>query len=100
MDLDGDGVPRANAVAWDAFPLDPKEWRDSDGDGIGDNGDPDDDGDGFSDEAETKAGTDPLDRMSFPLSRAAGIQAPATLLSRGQPVQSAAGGPRRRAHSP
>jgi len=66
LDLDGDGVPRADAVPWDAFPLDPKEWRDTDGDGLGDNADPDDDGDGFSDQEEKAAGTDPLDRLSFP----------------------------------
>ena len=32
-DLDGDGVPNSQ----DAFPNDPSEWKDSDGDGIGDN---------------------------------------------------------------
>ncbi|MBN1419069.1 MAG: DUF5060 domain-containing protein [Planctomycetes bacterium] len=42
MDIDGDGYPRADGVPWDAFPFDPKEWRDSDGDGIGDVADPDD----------------------------------------------------------
>ena len=67
MDLDGDGVARTKAVPWDAFPLDPKEWRDTDGDGIGDNADTDDDGDGWSDLEEQKAGTDPLDKLSFPL---------------------------------
>lgn len=66
MDLDGDGVPQAKTVPWDAFPLDPKEWRDTDGDGIGDNADPDDDGDGWSDAAERRARTNPLDRLSFP----------------------------------
>ncbi|MBI4605002.1 MAG: hypothetical protein HY721_23825, partial [Planctomycetes bacterium] len=66
LDLDADGVPRANAVPWDAFPLDPKEQRDSDGDALGDNADPDDDGDGWPDEEERKAGTDPLDRASWP----------------------------------
>ncbi len=66
MDLDGDGVARARTVPWDAFPWDPKEWRDRDGDGLGDNADPDDDGDGWSDADEAKAGTDPLDRLSFP----------------------------------
>jgi hypothetical protein len=66
LDLDGDGVPRCGAVPWDAFPLDPKEWRDTDGDGVGDNADPDDDGDGWSDQEEQRAGTDPLDRLSFP----------------------------------
>ena len=33
LDFDGDGMPRANAVPWDAFPGDPKEHRDTDGDG-------------------------------------------------------------------
>jgi len=33
----------------DAFPQDPTEWRDYDGDGIGDNADPDDDNDGATD---------------------------------------------------
>ena len=66
LDIDADGVPRSGAVPWDAFPLDPKEWRDTDGDGIGDNADPDDDGDGWSDAEEKAAGTDPLNRLSFP----------------------------------
>lgn len=66
MDLDGDGVPRAGAIPWDAFPNDPKEWRDTDGDGVGDNEDPDDDGDGYSDREEREAGTDPLSPVSFP----------------------------------
>jgi hypothetical protein len=66
IDIDGDGVPRAEAVPWDAFPNDPKEWRDTDGDGIGDNADLDDDGDGFTDVEEKKAGTDPLDKLKFP----------------------------------
>jgi len=65
-DWDGDGVPNASAVPWDAFPRDPREWRDTDGDGIGDNADPDDDGDGWSDEEERNAGTDPLNAISFP----------------------------------
>lgn len=42
LDFDGDGVLRSNAIPWDAFPFDPKEWRDTDGDGIGDNSDADD----------------------------------------------------------
>lgn len=41
LDRDGDGVP--DDV--DAFPDDPTEWADSDGDGLGDNGDPDTVGD-------------------------------------------------------
>jgi len=67
MDIDGDGVPRASANPWDAFPLDPKEWRDTDGDGIGDNSDPDIDGDGFTNAEEKAAGTDPSDPLSFPV---------------------------------
>jgi hypothetical protein len=39
-DLDGDGHPNTG----DAFPLDPKEWADTNGDGIGDNHDTDLDG--------------------------------------------------------
>jgi hypothetical protein len=66
IDIDADGVPTADAIPWDAFPQDPTEWRDTDGDGIGDNADTDDDGDGFSDEEEAKAGTDPLRAVSFP----------------------------------
>ena len=68
MDFDGDGVPRAMALPFDAFPLDPKEWRDTDGDGIGDNADTDDDGDGdgYSDAEETAAGSDPLRPESVP----------------------------------
>jgi hypothetical protein len=58
-------VDRAKSVPWDVFPLDPKEWRDTDGDGIGDNTDLDDDNDGYSDQEERKHGTDPLDKLSF-----------------------------------
>jgi hypothetical protein len=66
LDLDGDGVPRAKSVPYDVFPLDPTEWRDTDGDGIGDNADTDDDNDGFSDTAERRARTNPSDKLSFP----------------------------------
>jgi hypothetical protein len=52
-DTDGDGV--LDSV--DAFPLDPTEWLDTDGDGIGNNADWDDDGDGVPDVVDT----DPLD---------------------------------------
>ena len=45
MDDDNDGVPNAN----DAFPQDPDESVDTDGDGTGDNADTDDDNDGVSD---------------------------------------------------
>jgi hypothetical protein len=65
-DLDRDGAANAEAIPWDAFPRDPKECRDTDGDGTGDNADPDDDGDGYSDAEEQRAGTDPLDDVSFP----------------------------------
>ena len=45
-DSDGDGVNDED----DAFPDDPNESVDTDGDGIGNNADPDDDGDGIDDE--------------------------------------------------
>ncbi len=66
LDFDGDGVDRAGAIPWDAFPLNAKEWRDADGDGIGDNRDSDDDNDGFSDTEEQQQGSNPLDRLDFP----------------------------------
>lgn len=47
-DLDGDGVPDDE----DAFPEDPNESKDSDGDGIGDNSDTDRDGDGIENEKD------------------------------------------------
>jgi hypothetical protein len=47
-DIDGDGVPNSQ----DAFPANSAEWKDSDGDGTGDNADPDDDNDGIPDTAE------------------------------------------------
>ena len=66
LDFDGDGIDRAKSVPWDAFPFDPKEWRDTDGDGTGDNADTDDDNDGRTDQEENNAGTDPLDKLNFP----------------------------------
>lgn len=45
VDTDGDGYPDDE----DAFPSDPEEWLDTDGDGVGNNADTDDDGDGVSD---------------------------------------------------
>ncbi len=47
-DIDNDGTPNSD----DAFPQDPAEDTDSDGDGIGDVADPDDDNDGILDEDE------------------------------------------------
>ena len=55
FDSDADGVIDSE----DAFPYDPTEWADLDGDGIGDNSDPDRDGDGFSNDHEIQAGFDP-----------------------------------------
>jgi hypothetical protein len=66
LDFDGDGIDRAKSVPWDAFPLNPTEWRDTDGDGTGDNSDTDDDGDGYSDQQERKKKTSPLDKLDFP----------------------------------
>lgn len=55
-DSDGDGVPDL----LDAFPNDPTETTDTDGDGIGNNADPDDDGDGIPDDYELQHGLNPL----------------------------------------
>ena len=44
----------------DAAPDDPREWKDSDGDGLGDNADLDDDGDGV-DDTEDRWPLDPLE---------------------------------------
>ena len=62
VDSDGDGVE--DSV--DAFPNDPLEWADLDGDGIGDNSDLDRDGDGISNDYEIQVGTDPNDANSVP----------------------------------
>ncbi|MDX1810736.1 MAG: thrombospondin type 3 repeat-containing protein, partial [Gammaproteobacteria bacterium] len=56
-DSDGDGVPDA----YDAFPDNVAEWKDTDGDGTGDNSDTDIDGDGVlnaADKYPTFAGAD------------------------------------------
>ncbi len=60
-DSDGDGVPDDR----DAFPLDPNETLDTDGDGVGNNADIDDDNDGMPDAWETLHGLNPL-RMMLP----------------------------------
>ncbi len=62
-DSDGDGF--LDSV--DAFPNDPLEWIDTDGDNIGNNSDNDDDGDGFSDDIEIINNSDPLDDNSIPI---------------------------------
>ena len=54
-DDDNDGVKDY----LDAFPFDPKESKDTDGDKIGNNADTDDDGDGVSDLEEAEKGTNP-----------------------------------------
>ncbi|MBW2263054.1 MAG: VCBS repeat-containing protein [Deltaproteobacteria bacterium] len=53
-DRDGDTVPDDE----DAFPDDPAEWLDTDGDGTGDNADTDDDGDTIPDDEEAVHGDD------------------------------------------
>jgi formylglycine-generating enzyme required for sulfatase activity len=50
-DLDRDKDGFIDAI--DEFPTDATEWKDTDGDGIGDNADTDDDGDGCLDTADT-----------------------------------------------
>lgn len=62
IDRDNDGIPDAE----DAFPDDPTEWADLDGDGIGDNSDPDRDGDSISNDYENQIGTNPDDPASVP----------------------------------
>ena len=56
VDFDGDGVDNNE----DAFPRNPKEWLDTDHDGIGNNADTDDDNDGISDSLERANGLNPL----------------------------------------
>lgn len=59
LDPDSDGDKARDGI--DIFPLDSKEWRDSDRDGLGDNQDFDDDEDGLSDNDEVFVfGTNPL----------------------------------------
>ena len=56
-DSDGDGVPDIR----DAFPVDPKDWLDTDGDGIGNSRDSDADGDGVDNDEDGV----PLDRYEI-----------------------------------
>ncbi|CAG0942067.1 partial Alpha-agarase, partial [Anaerolineae bacterium] len=60
-DSDGDGVPDGQ----DAFPNDPNEWKNTDGDGIGDNADTDDDGDNLSDTEDNCPGVANPDQADF-----------------------------------
>src|SRR3989442_2756279 len=64
-DTDGDGV----IDFFDAFPLDPTESQDTNGNGMGDHADPDIDGDGFlnAEEQQATPSTDPGDARSFPV---------------------------------
>lgn len=57
LDADNDGVVDCQ----DAFPTNPAETLDTDGDGIGNNADPDDDNDGIPDTWEISHGLNPLD---------------------------------------
>ena len=50
----------------DAFPYDPSEFRDTDGDGYGDNRDNDIDGDGYLNITEGQNNSDSLNRLSIP----------------------------------
>ena len=50
FDPDGDGYNNQGGA--DAFPLDSREWLDTDSDGIGNNADSDDDNDGVADEVD------------------------------------------------
>jgi len=66
VDSDGDGVPDSQ----DAFPNDPSEWDDTDGDGVGNNTDPDDDNDGLPDAQDAWplgrfADVDPASHFAF-----------------------------------
>ena len=51
----------------DAFPFDPGETKDTDGDGTGDNSDTDDDGDDWPDSVEALCQTEPLSSTSVPI---------------------------------
>jgi hypothetical protein len=64
-DLDTDGDDYSDK--FDAFPKNPDEWLDTDGDNIGDNADDDTDGDRYLDIWEIFLGTDPKDNHSTPI---------------------------------
>ena len=56
-DYDMDGISDED----DAFPYDPTEWLDTDGDGVGNNNDTDDDNDGIDDESDNDDDGDGID---------------------------------------
>ena len=62
-DRDNDGIP--DDEDWDPFDI--NEWKDTDGDGTGDNADVDDDDDGWDDWDEMRANTDPYDPNDKPV---------------------------------
>ena len=62
LDTDKDGVPDIE----DAFPNNPSEWKDTDGDGVGNNEDNDDDNDGVLDAIEELLGTNSTDVTDLP----------------------------------
>ncbi|MBT6870629.1 MAG: hypothetical protein HOA66_04140, partial [Candidatus Marinimicrobia bacterium] len=62
----GDGDNDGFRDSEDAFPEDPLEAFDTDGDGIGDNADTDDDNDGWSDSQEIDCQTSPYSSDSIP----------------------------------
>ena len=64
IDMDDDNDGYNDSV--DAFPTDPSECCDYDGDGIGDLADPDADNDGWDDVGEIICGYDDLDASSTP----------------------------------
>ncbi len=64
--LDPDDDNDGTDDVYDAFPYDGTEWRDTDGDGKGNNADVDDDNDGWSDVDESDCGTDSIDSGSVP----------------------------------
>ena len=64
----------------DAFPFDARDSRDNDGDGMGDNTDPDDDNDGVSDVDEARAGSDPNNAASKPITPASVLRSDLLLL--------------------
>ena len=65
IDYDDDNDGYLDTDDW--APLDPSEWIDTDGDGIGDNADGDDDGDQWSDSDEQSCNTDSLSYNSVPV---------------------------------